>query len=74
MVPTFSPAWKLSSRSWHMRVTWSVFDLLLRKPACSLGSCGSITGLRPVSLGVIAWLVWLWQGDHLGMAPDLWQL
>ena len=38
MVPAFSPDWKLSSMSWHRRVTWSVVDIPLRKPACSLGS------------------------------------
>ena len=44
--PAFSPAWKLSSMSWHRRVTWSFVDLPLWKPACSLGSWGSIPGLR----------------------------
>ena len=44
--PAFSPTWKVSSMSWVRRVTWSVVDFPRRKPACSLGSCGSMTGSR----------------------------
>ena len=44
--PAFSRVWKVSSMSWVMRVTWSTVDLPRRKPACSLGSCGSMTGSR----------------------------
>ena len=42
----FSPVWKLSSMSCHRRVTWSVIDLPLRKPACSLSRWGLNTGSR----------------------------
>ena len=44
--PAFYPTWKVSSMSWVRRVTWSVVDFPRPKPACSLGSCGSMTGSR----------------------------
>ena len=46
MMPTFSPHWKESLMSWVRRVIWSTVDFPWRKPACSFGSFGSITGSR----------------------------
>ena len=45
-MPAFSPRWKESLMSWVRRVTWSMVDFPRRKPACSFGSFGSITGSR----------------------------
>ena len=46
MIPAFSPCWKEPSMSWVRRVIWSVMNFQRRKPACSFGSFGLITGLR----------------------------